>query len=133
VLLLYGGDPAARERGAWWFTPGGGAEAGESRADAARREAAEETGLVLAEHELGEPVLHRVARFAFDGSEYEQTEDIFLVRVASFEVSAGGRTELEQRFLEGHRWWSVDELRTTTDTVYPEQLADLLDRLLDIG
>jgi hypothetical protein len=27
----------------------------------------------------------------------------------------------------GHRWWSVDELRSATAEVYPEQLADLLD------
>ncbi len=31
----------------------------------------------------------------------------------------------------GHRWWSVPELRATDQVVYPEALADLLERLLD--
>jgi hypothetical protein len=28
-----------------------------------------------------------------------------------------------------HRWWSIEELRGATDVVFPEKLADLLERL----
>ena len=43
VLLLHGCDADQRER-TWWFTVGGGLDAGESALDAAVRELREETG-----------------------------------------------------------------------------------------
>jgi hypothetical protein len=35
--------------------------------------------------------------------------------------------------VRGHRWWSADDLRRTTETVYPLQLAELLPGLLADG
>ena len=32
--------------------------------------------------------------------------------------------------ITGHRWWTVDELRRTTEPTFPEDLPDVLDRLL---
>jgi hypothetical protein len=40
-------------------------------------------------------------------------------------------SETEMATIRGHRWWTVDELRSTHDVVYPEGLADLLERLCD--
>ena len=37
-----------------------------------------------------------------------------------------GLTELEQRALQEFRWWTLDALRTTEETVYPERLPDML-------
>ena len=59
ILLFRGGDPAAPERGTWWFTPGGGLEPGETRHQGAARELFEETGLRVSPDSLGEPVLCR--------------------------------------------------------------------------
>ncbi len=42
------------------------------------------------------------------------------------DVDTSGFTDLEARTVDGHRWWSVDELRGTEETVYPVQLATLL-------
>ncbi|HKY74961.1 MAG TPA: hypothetical protein VJS45_02390 [Acidimicrobiia bacterium] len=39
-------------------------------------------------------------------------------------------SETEHATMRGHHWWSVDELRTTKEPVYPDGLADLLERLL---
>lgn len=44
-------------------------------------------------------------------------------------MDTSGFTDLEARVVDGHRWWSVDELRGTSETVYPVQLADLLPQL----
>jgi len=41
-------------------------------------------------------------------------------------VDTSGFTELEFRTVLGHRWWSVDELGSTDQTVHLEQLAELL-------
>ena len=132
VLLLRGSDPARPEDGTWWFTVGGGCEDGESTAEAARREAFEEAGLVLPV-DLGPVVLHRVAEFAFEGRDYRQTEDFYLCRVGSDAVVTTGWTELERRSMTEHRWWTAAELASTADVVHPEQLAALLTELLGPG
>ncbi len=128
VLLLAGADPDRPGAPGWWFTPGGGAEPGESVEAAARRELAEETGLRLGR--LGAVVHERRTAFRFDGVDYDQQESYFVARAPRFDPDPSARTELERRVLTGHRWWSLDELATTDDTVYPSELVDVLARLL---
>jgi 8-oxo-dGTP pyrophosphatase MutT (NUDIX family) len=125
VLLLRGSDPARPEDGDWWITPGGGVEPGESLEQAARREVQEETGYLLPA-DLGPIVLHRTIRFSFDGLEYEQTEHFYLATVEHSRVDYSGWTEVERRSMQTHRWWTVQELRSTTEAFYPERLPDLL-------
>ena len=129
VLLIRGGDPGRPEAGEWWFTIGGGCEAGESVADAARREAFEEAGLVLPD-DLGPVVLQREARFEFDGEWLDQTEDYYLCEVTTDALATGGWNELEQRVFTAQRWWSIDELRRTAEVVFPTDLAERLADLL---
>lgn len=129
VLLFRGGDPAAPEAGTWWFTPGGGLEAGESWAEGAARELHEETGLQVAPEALGTPVLDERADFSFGGLLIDQDQRFFLHRVDSHDVDTSGFGEIEVASIEEHRWWSVDELAATSDTVYPVALVDVLTRL----
>ena len=129
VLLFHGCDPADAGAGQWWFTPGGGIDPGESPAQAAARELAEETGLVVDPAELGPAVHARTARFRFAGGSYEQSEDYFLLRVDAHEVDSGGFSALEVAAVLGHRWWPRPELRTTGERVYPAELPDVLDRV----
>src|SRR6185437_13789046 len=74
VLLLQGFDPAVPER-RFWFTIGGGADPGESLAQAAARELREESGIVADATALGAPVWRRTAHFSFDGQPYRQEEE----------------------------------------------------------
>jgi 8-oxo-dGTP pyrophosphatase MutT (NUDIX family) len=129
VLLFHGCDPADAGAGDWWFTPGGGLDDGESPAQAAARELAEETGLVVDPEELGSPVHARTASFRFAGGSYRQTEDFFLLRVVDHEVDCAGFTALELAAVLGHRWWPRAELRSTDQRVYPAELPDVLDRV----
>lgn len=130
VLLLHGTDPGDISQGSWWFTPGGGLDAGEEPVQAARRELAEETGLLLAVEDLGPVVHERVARFCFGGTDYRQAEVFYLARVERHEVDTTGFTPLEVACVTGHRWWPRSELAGTHERVFPDDLADVLTRVL---
>ena len=129
VLLFRGCDPSDPGQGQWWLTPGGGLDPGESPAEGAARELAEETGLRVAPADLGPVVHERVAQFRYAGGHYRQTEDFFCLRVDEHAVDTAGHTELEAAALLEHRWWHPDELRATGDTVYPLDLLEVLERL----
>lgn len=129
VLLFAGFDPARPEH-RYWFTPGGGLDAGESPAAAAARELAEETGLRLTPAELGEPVWRETVEYPFDGVWYRQEQEFFLVRVPSWEVDTTGFNDVEQASVTGHRWWSAAELASSGERYYPGDLPALLSRVL---
>jgi 8-oxo-dGTP pyrophosphatase MutT (NUDIX family) len=132
VLLFSSADGAGRT---WWFTPGGGVHRGETVAAAAVRELSEETGIARTQDELG-PVVARSSahwRGSHDGTLFLGAHSFFFLRVPQAALDTDGQEEFERSLITGHRWWTLDELRETTDDVYPPRLADLLARLIHDG
>jgi len=129
VLLFSSADSA---RGTWWFTPGGGVHRGETVSRAAVRELSEETGFACTEDELGPVVAMSTAQWrgAHDGTLFLGVHSFFLLRVPQPVIDTDGQEEFERKFITGHRWWTLAELRQTTDDVRPATLPDLLDRLV---
>jgi 8-oxo-dGTP pyrophosphatase MutT (NUDIX family) len=127
TLLLHGGDPA-RPGQRWWFTPGGGLQAGETSVQGAARELFEETGLRVEPADLGEPIWHQVTEFSYDGRDYRQDQDFYLLRVAEWQVDTAGMEADEQKTITEHRWWSAAELDASGEQIFPEDIAALLRR-----
>lgn len=129
-ILLFSGHASDRPDKHWWFTPGGGVEPGEHLRETAAREVSEETGIMLDPDGLIGPVWRRQALMEFDGALIAGDEWFFLARIGHREVDISGFTALEQSTVDDHRWWPVDDLASTEETIYPEQLAELLPDLL---
>lgn len=130
LLLLRGVDPD-RPQFPIWHAPGGGLAAGETDAEAAERELFEETGILTTVKDS--PVWSRRLEFSFDGVRYDQHEIYFVCSVDRPDVSTGGRTEGERRYLSEHRWFTVEDLRSETDLLAPPDLAQRFDELLRFG
>ena len=127
VLLLHGRDPALIDGPTWWFTPGGGIHRGEDPVAALCRECWEELGFVPAQ--FAGPIAWRTDEFAFDGRWLMQESSFYWAAVPRFEAAPQQLTALERRFILGSRWWSMEDLRTTDETIYPTDLAALISAL----
>ncbi|MFC9893801.1 NUDIX hydrolase [Nocardia sp. NPDC127579] len=131
VLLFRFMPPEPFEAEMSWLTPGGGVDPGEEVDAAAVRELFEETGCRVAVDQLSPVVAVSAGQWtAQDGTVFDATDSFFFVRVEAFEVDVSGHQEIERNALSGWRWWSLAELKTTTDRVFPLGLAGLLERLL---
>jgi 8-oxo-dGTP pyrophosphatase MutT (NUDIX family) len=125
-LLIKACDPYLPDGPTWWHVPGGGLDPGETLGQAARREVAEEVGLALLD--VGPCRGTRRIEFTFGGRDYVQYESFFLVRLPErVEVDSSAWSEVEKRSTLDWRWWTRDELRSTTETIYPFKLGAWLD------
>jgi 8-oxo-dGTP pyrophosphatase MutT (NUDIX family) len=137
VLLLAHDGPTAwvllfRAVDGYWFPPGGGLEPGETHEQAARREMAEETGLV--DFELGPHIWNRRSVFEWRGGLLDIRERWYLARVPEvFDLDVAGWTREEREDITEHRWWSLEELAATSEPLVPDALATLVRNLLRDG
>ncbi|MBC2779011.1 NUDIX hydrolase [Parasphingopyxis marina] len=124
-LLLFRFTPG--DRPPFWATPGGALDPGESYEDGARRELAEETGILA---EPGESIDSRTSEFTtFDGIAVRAVERYFAIRVEAPSIDTSGHTALERDVMREHRWWYAEELAATAEHYYPADLPALLDML----
>lgn len=109
----------------YWATPGGGVEAGETFAVAAIRELREETGIKV--DTVAAPIAARKVPLMLPcGETVLAIEQYYLVHAPDEALSKAEWTAHETQVMADHRWWSVNALRSTEETVWPQSLIDML-------
>jgi 8-oxo-dGTP pyrophosphatase MutT (NUDIX family) len=133
MLLFHTVDPTMPEIGEWWELPGGGVEEGESYAETASREIAEETGFALAPEEFGPPTWRRDSTYVRRHTRFWQHEVVVTARIGDSAPvpRADGRTPEELEEYDRHRWWSLEEIEASSSRFFPTPLAALLRPFLD--
>ena len=108
---------------AYWATPGGGVEGGETPEQAAKREAYEELGATTAKvHKLW----NGCAEFHIDQGLVRQTETFFLLDCGPL---VPGRDVEEAHQAEGikeSRWWTLADIEGSDELIFPDDFATRL-------
>ncbi len=111
-----------------WATPGGALEAGETYAQAAQREAQEETGLSI---EVGDDVFRCTVQFQLgSGERVEAHERYYFVRTHHFEIDSSLLSHPGSKVIKSYRWWTLQELSQTKEVIYPEQISEVINQIL---
>jgi glucose-6-phosphate isomerase len=126
LLMRYDDSPP---NGRHWTTPGGGLNDGEDYAGAAVRELAEETGWT--DVALIREVLRRSLTMEYGGRLVRQHERHYLARTDQPSRRLGDVAQMHASDgIAAWRWWTVTELESTAEVVWPEELARLIRGIL---
>ena len=126
LLFRYDDGPP---NGRHWCTPGGGLNEDEDYAAGARRELAEETGWT--DVTLGEEVLERTLNMEHEDKIVRQQERFFLARVPLARRGLGEVAAMHAcDGIAAWHWWTLAEMDSTEDDIWPAELADLIRGIL---
>ncbi|WP_353063504.1 NUDIX domain-containing protein [Tunturibacter psychrotolerans] len=121
VLLIRFVVPRDGGEFVFWALPGGEIEGGETEPEAAVREVKEELGL---EVRVEGPVYCDRNQFLHQGEMQDNTDFLFWAKCRREEPQLMGVTADEREIMREIRWWSEEEIASSRETIFPENLAE---------
>lgn len=111
----------------YWVPPGGSVEEGETFGQAAQRELYEETGWSNISINK-EPIWKQEVTLHALSDTKDITQEYFFVAKAplGLTISRDNWTTNEREVVAGYKWWSVEQLKITSEKIFPDNLLDLL-------
>jgi len=126
-VLLQLGRELHRRSDRFWITIGGGAERGETLAEAGAREMREEAGIDIDPADLGEPIGTTVVDYALLALlPVTQRQTYFAVAVDDAAVSFEHQPLIERLTIERHEWLTADELEARPERIVDAELPRLI-------
>lgn len=126
-MLLQLGRELHRRSDRFWITIGGGAERGETLAEAGAREMREEAGIDIDPADLGEPIGTTVVDYAlFALLPVTQRQTYFAIAVDDAAVSFEHQPLIERLTIERHEWLTADELEARPERIVDAELPRLI-------
>lgn len=117
----------------FWCTLGGGIEADETPQAAAYREVYEEAGYRQRELEGGQ-VIWKGRHILMRHNTPVLMDEIFLMfKVHRTDFSTINQTDEERQVVDQLRWWPVEEILNTSETIVPPRLGIYLQQLIEQG
>ena len=111
----------------YWATPGGGLKHDESYEQAALRELFEETGLTR--KTAGPQIASRNFKMMLPSGETVLAEErFFIIHADKSDIDCSNWTDNEKKVIRDHHWWTVEELKQTSEIIFP---LDLLINIIE--
>lgn len=136
LLLLKADDPnttttSGRYNGPFWFLVGGAIEPGEEVEEATLREIFEETGIAMEHITLGPIVWKGEFDLILNGILSRQQQRFIVAKTKVTQVSLHNLTAYEQEVIQDLRWFSLEQIRSSNQLIYPLCLKRYLPAILD--
>lgn len=114
----------------FWCTIGGGIEPNETPEQAALREAKEEIGYGQTSLELGPTIWQGEHQLERNGVLTLLQEQFILARTRRQKLCTEDMTEEEKTVVKAFRWWSLSELKSSSEFIVPPSMVRHLEALL---
>jgi len=136
LLLMKAHDPSTtrtdgKYNGHFWFLIGGEQEPGESLLQTAKRELFEETGLKEEDYEIGPLVWTGDFKLILSGTPRQMKQKFIVVKTEKEEISTDHFTENEKKVVKEMKWFSLEEIKSSQEIIYPINLKDKLEDILE--